>query len=96
MQQRIQHITLRLDAHHISLNVPMDQEHLYREAAKLLNEKYRFYQKKMQTSSAEMLWVYVALDVSVHFCSNAHANSIKPIDQKIQEINNKILQQIKK
>jgi hypothetical protein len=50
----------------------------------------------MQTSSAEMLWVYVALDVSVHLCSNAHANSIKPIDQKIQEINNKILQQIKK
>ena len=32
-EQRKQHITLQLDAHHISLNVPADKEHLYRKAA---------------------------------------------------------------
>ena len=56
-EQRKQHITLQLDAHHISLNVIADQEHLYRNATKILNEKYRHYQRKMQTSSAEQLWV---------------------------------------
>ena len=95
MEQRKQHITLRLDAHNISINVPANQEHLYRKAANIINEKYRTYQKKMQTSSAEQLWVYVALDVAVNFCTDAYANRITPIDEKIQEINNKILQQLK-
>ena len=33
MNERKQHITLQLDAHHISLNVQADKEHLYRKAA---------------------------------------------------------------
>ena len=37
---RKQHITLQLDSHHISINVLAHQEHLYRDAAKILNEKY--------------------------------------------------------
>jgi hypothetical protein len=94
-EQKLQHITLRLDAHHISLNVPRTQEHLYRRAAELLNEKYRFYKKRMQASSAEMLWVYVALDIAVTFCSEAHSKSLEPVEEIIKELNNKILQQIK-
>jgi hypothetical protein len=93
-EQRQQHITLRLDAHHISLNVPSEQEHLYRKAAELLNEKYRFYKRRMQASSAEMLWVYVALDIAVTFCSEAHAKSLEPVKEIIKELNNKILQHI--
>ena len=72
-EQRKQHITLQLDSHHISINVPAHQEHLYRDAAKILNEKYRHYQRKMQTSSAEQLWVYVALDLAVNLQADAHA-----------------------
>ena len=92
--QRKQHITLRLDAHSISINVPADNEHLYRKAASILNEKYRSYQRRMQTTSAEQLWVYVALDVAVNFCADAHANRLQPVDEKIKELNNKILQQL--
>ena len=44
-EQRKQHITLRLDAHTLSINVPADNEHLYRKAANVLNEKYRSYQR---------------------------------------------------
>jgi hypothetical protein len=50
----------------------------------------------MQTSSAEQLWVYVALDMAVNFCADAHANRLQPINEKIKELNNKILQQLNK
>ena len=93
-EPRKQHITLQLDAHHISINVIADQEHLYRNAAKILNEKYRHYQRKMQTCSAEQLWVYVALDMAVNLCVEEHAQRLQPIEEKIQEINNIILQQL--
>jgi cell division protein ZapA (FtsZ GTPase activity inhibitor) len=92
---RKQHITLQLDSHHISINVLAHQEHLYRDAAKILNEKYRHYQKKMQTSSAEQLWVYVALDMAVNLCAESHAQRLQPIDEKVQELNKIILQQLK-
>ena len=94
-EQRKQHITLQLDSHHISINVPAHQEHLYRDAAKILNEKYRHYLKKMQTSSAEQLWVYVALDMAVNLCAESHAQRLQPIDEKVQELNKIILQQLK-
>ena len=92
---RKQHITLQLDSHHISINVLAHQEYLYRDAAKILNEKYRHYQKKMQTSSAEQLWVYVALDMAVNLCAETHAQRLQPIDEKVQELNKIILQQLK-
>mgnify|MGYP006369037333 FL=1 len=95
IEQRKQHITLQLDSHHISINVLANQEHLYRDAAKILNEKYRHYQKKMQTSSAEQLWVYVALDMAVNLCAESHAQRLQPIDEKVQELNKIILQQLK-
>jgi cell division protein ZapA (FtsZ GTPase activity inhibitor) len=90
-EQRKQHITLHLDSHHISINVLAHQEHLYRDAAKILNEKYRHYQKKMQTSSAEQLWVYVALDMAVNLQADAHAHRLQPIDEKVQELNQQII-----
>ena len=94
-EQRKQHITLQLDSHHISINVLAHQEHLYRDAAKILNEKYRHYQRKMLTSSAEQLWVYVALDMAVNLCAESHAQRLQPIDEKVQELNKIILQQLK-
>lgn len=94
MTQRKQHITLQLDAHHISLNVLPDKEHLYRKAAEIINERYKHYQKLAPNRSAEQLWVYVALDMAVNLSADAHANRLQPIDDKLQELNNLILQHI--
>ena len=95
MPPRTQHITLQLDAHHISLNVQADKEHLYRKAAELINERYRHYQRLAPNRSAEQVWVYVALDMAVNLCADAHAHRLQPIDEKIQELNNIILQNLK-
>ena len=95
MDNRKQHITLQLDAHHISLNVLADKEALYRNAAEQINERYRYYQRLVPNRSAEQLWVYVALDVAVNLQADAHAHRLQPIDEKIKELNQIILQHIK-
>ena len=92
---RKQHITLQLDAHHISLNVVADKEPLYRNAAEQINERYRHYRKLLPNHSAEQIWVYVALEMAVNLQADAHAHRLQPIDEKIQEINKIISQYIK-
>ena len=94
--QRIQHITVQLDSHSVSLDVPADQEHLYRKAAEQLNQKYLHYLKIFQSSvSAEKLWVFVALDMAYNLAAEAYAHRLQPIDEKIQELNKLIIQNIK-
>ena len=73
-EDRKQHITLQLDAHHISLNVPASKEAVYRAAGETLNKRYRYYQHKMPTRSAEQVWVYVALEMAVNLNANAFAH----------------------
>lgn len=84
---RKQHITLQLDAHHISLNVLADKEVLYRNAAEQINERYRHYRKMLPNQSAEQIWVYVALEMAVNLQADAHAHRLQPIEDKINEIN---------
>ena len=87
MEPRKQHITLQLDAHHISLNVVADKEVLYRNAAEKINERYRHYRKMLPTHSAEQIWVFVALEMAVNLQADAHAHRLQPIEEKIQELN---------
>ena len=49
----------------------------------------------MPSTSAELIWLYVALDMTVNLCADAHANRLEPIDEKLQELNKIILQQLK-
>ena len=94
-EERKQHITLQLDAHSISLNVPMSKEHLYRKAAEKINQRYKYYQRIVPNKSAEQIWVYVALDMAVNLSAGEYANRLQPVDEKIQELNQIILQYIK-
>jgi hypothetical protein len=91
---RKQHITLQLDAHHISLNVLADKEALYRNAAEQINNRYRHYRKLLPNQSAEQIWVYVALEMAVNLQADAHAHRLQPIEEKVQELNQLILKTI--
>ena len=55
------------------------------------HERYRRYSQKLPTSSAEQVWVYVALDMAVNLQADAHAHRLQPIDEKIQELNQLII-----
>lgn len=81
-----QHISLKIGIHTLSMKIPREQEPLYRKAAITLNERYKFYQTRMKTASAEQLWLYVALEMAV----NMQTKNQKSIDENIQLLNRMI------
>lgn len=87
-----QHITLKLDVHNVSMNVPREHEQAYREAAQYLNQRYQFYSKHLTKASVEELWMYVALDAAYRWKTMAQAESLKPIEQRTEEMNRLIQQ----
>lgn len=93
-EERTQHITLQLDAHKLGLNVPLSKEGIYRDAAKLLNKRYEFYLHRMPNTSAEKLWVYVALETACSLKSDEREKSIEPVMEQLTELNRLIEQQL--
>ena len=82
-----QHINLQIGAHNVSLDVPREAEPLYRKAAVTLNERFQYYQRRMLKASAEQLWLYVALELAVNLHADAREKSLKPIQEKIEVLN---------
>lgn len=82
-----QTIYLQIDCVRIRLNVVRDEEHFYREAAALLNQKYKYYRDAFTNLSTAEIWVYTALDVAVQLQKQKENADLKPIAEKIIEIN---------
>lgn len=91
-----QHINLRLDAHHVGLDVPREAEPNYRAAAELLNKRYQYYLRLLPKASAEQLWMYTALEVAVALQSDVREKSLEPIETEIQQLNKQILDTLNK
>lgn len=91
-----QHITLKLDAHSVGLDVPREAEQNYREAAALLNRRYQYYLKLLPNASAEQLWMYTALEVAVSLESDAREKSLVPVEKQLKELNELIINKLKK
>ena len=91
-----QRINLKIGAYTVPLDVPRDQEEIYRKAAVLLNERYNIYLRQRPQASVEQLWMYVALEMAVNLNADARDKAIQPIEEKINEINNKVLSTLNK
>ncbi len=86
----LQHITLQLDAHPVSLSVPREQEPIYREAAMAVNKVYQKYAAKYKNLPVETIWVYTALELAVNFRTDVRDKDLQPVLEKIKELNNLI------
>ena len=91
-----QHINLQLDAHHVGLDVPREQEPNYRKAAELLNRRYQYYLKLLPHASSEQLWMYTALEVAVALQSDAREKSLVPVEKALKELNQLITEKLTK
>lgn len=87
-----QHITLKIDVHSVSMEVPCEHEQAYREAAQYLNQRYQLYAKRLTKASVEELWMYVALDAAFAWKRMAQAENLKPIEKRTEEMNRLIRQ----
>lgn len=86
------HITLRIGAHHLPFTIDASLEEDYRRAAVLLNQRYDFYQQQLPKASVELIWVYVALEMSINYSSDARTKNIAPILAKLTSMNQQIEQ----
>ena len=91
-----QHITLQLDAHHVSMVVPREQEPAYRDAAELLNQRFQHYLHHLPTASAEQLWMYTALEMAVSLQSDAREKSLAPVEKALKQLNEEIKNKLTK
>lgn len=87
-----QRITLQLGAHTITLQVPRTQEADYRTAAAQLNRRYQFYASRVHSASAELLWVYVALEAATNLQNDTRKKSLEPVEKKLHEMNELLCQ----
>lgn len=83
----MRNINLQLDAHRVSMRVPDEQETIYRSAAASLNQLYQRYHSRLPKATVEQLWMYVALDAAVRLESDERRHSLEPIEQKLNELN---------
>ena len=86
-KQDQQHIVLQLDAHSVEFTIDRDKEPYFRSAARLLNERYKRYQRKYRSASVEQLWMYVALDVGVNLENLRQQKLSQPAEQTINQLN---------
>lgn len=91
-----QSIVLHLDINRVSLNVDRDQEHFYREAAAILNERFRHYQSVFRQLKPETIWAYAALDVAVQLQKQKSDMSIQPIAEHLEKLNEILIQTLEK
>ncbi len=96
MENDLQHITLLLDTHRVSLNVPRDKEPVFRRAAQAVNKSYGAYQKSMPKAKEDFLWAYVALQMACNLYNDAREKNLQPIDQQIRQLNELVQQSLQK
>ena len=85
-----QHIKLVIDCYELHLMVDREEEALYRRAATLLNETYKKYAQNRPDVPITKLWVYTALEIAVDLQSDKRGKDLKPILEKIKELNQQI------
>lgn len=61
----IQKITIRFGSWDLPMTVPRKDEHLYREAEKLMKERYAFYTRSYTGLATERYMVMCMLDIAV-------------------------------
>ena len=90
MTDEKQHIRLVIDCYELHLSVKRQDEALYREAAALLNKTYEKYVKSRPDIPITKLWIYTALEIAVDLQSDKRQKNLKPILEKIEELNKQI------
>jgi len=82
-----QNISLLLDCHKVALSIDREQEPVYRDAARRVNEIYQKYSKAYPNLPVEKLWVYTSLELAVNFQSDVRDKNIQPVLDKLKELN---------
>ena len=70
------------------LNVAPDDEPIYREAARLINERMTAYRTKFRDANLpeEFLLSFAALDIATHYIRQQRQTSVAPVEEAIRTL----------
>lgn len=79
-------ITLRFGAWTLPMTIQRKDEYAYRQAEKLIKERYNFYTSNYHGQSTEMYLVMTLLDVAVQFKQQEVSTDETPILNRMQSL----------
>lgn len=70
------------------LTVDPDEEPIYREAARLINERLTAYRTKFRDAKLpeEYLLSFAALDIATHYIRQRRSTNVAPVEEAIQAL----------
>lgn len=85
-----QNITIRFGSWDLPMTVPRKNEHLYREAEKIMKERYAFYTGTYKGLATERYMIMSMLDIAVRLVHAREKGDTTPIVAAIEPLVNEI------
>lgn len=82
----LQRIRLKIGTLDIPLNVNREEEPYYREAERLIKERYAFYTTNYPNQSSEMYYTMTMLDIAVMAQRTRHSVDLGPITDRLETL----------
>ncbi len=86
MEDRIVAINLVIDGVSYPMNVPQSQENLYRQAARLINEKLIKYKQHFEGEEETRLITMAAINIAYNLMTKAESISSSNVINKVTEL----------
>lgn len=91
-----QKITIRFGSWDLQMTVLRKDEHLYREAEKLMKERYAFYTRNYKGLATERYMVMCMLDIAVRLQLALENNNNEELVEKLTPLLREIEQKLEK
>lgn len=92
----LQNITIRFGSWDLPMTVPRKEEHLYRQAEKLMKERYAFYTRSYPGLATERYMVLCMLDIAVKLQHSMENNDNTTLMEKLSPLLTEIEQRLDK
>lgn len=90
----MQNITVSLNEFRLPLNVPREEESIYRQAASMYNERIEYYKQKFNSDNADFQAI-VAFEMAVEYCKLEHQKNPDIVHDTLSSLSQKIEESLK-
>ena len=83
-------INLHIKSISLTLSVDDKEEHLYRQAQRMVNDSFDDFATNHQSKSIEEIWSHTAFRLALNYCQLLEHADLNPVLEKIDDINQQI------
>lgn len=86
MNDDLQSITLHIGTLTLPMKVKREEEHFYREAERLIKDRYTFYASNYPNNKVETYFTMTALDIAVQAQRTRHSVDLEPMALRLENL----------